>query len=483
MNQRIIAFNPFISYFFRKKNIPHISLTYPTDLKLRVVKKTIEFSKTFPQDDFFDAIRFELLGAAYELFYLEELLKQISSYDKVYFCNDHSFLSRYFSFQFTHTKASIFSYLFQTITSYSPDQSRELWSLANQFPLRNKQRVQNHTVLAGILLGSVPLRSFSCLLQQKNYLSIVHESLSPELFSGKKIRFTYLTQSKSPTIKYNHTYLYSSFLPLNIFYELYQRYYPSVLRIVKECHPKKILLLDEFTFLSRILLQVAKKKKIPVIAYPTEKEQLLASIVDRESISPIYYPDARILAYPEFTHFYDFLPKAIPTYYSGSLVKKQGNISRKEMMQRLGLPHNAKYILFAAQQYAEVYKYATILQKAAKQQGIYLVIRPHPVESGLRYRLFAPSAILYREGSFEDVLIHSEFLVTNNSFTRYQAYLLSKKVLLLDFVPLFSRHWIDEQLYLCRKPEELGESIKKVLKGDPKIPPSDPQKTSLEILN
>ena len=120
--------------------------------------------------------------------------------------------------------------------------------------------------------------------------------------------------------------------------------------------------------------------------------------------------------------------------------------SQKNINRQLGLPAEAKTILYTGHQFPLSFAYSNLLaevflelKKKYSWENIYLVIKPHPLEWKFLYYFtnqfrHHPQIKIVKNFEIYPAIISSEALVTNFSFTAIEAALLKRPVILLDFL-------------------------------------------------
>src|SRR3989338_2279607 len=259
---------------------------------------------------------------------------------------------------------------------------------------------------------------------------------------------------------------------------------------------------EEFSFMSRINLLVAKNQGVKTIGFSINSDQLMYAayfepLIDlngSEGIKNFILPDeiwvagkliksayqrlkffsgadANVLAKGSFK-LKDFYQKRLDIIAA----KEQ---ARENILSKLKLPQGSKLILYTGRRFSLSFVYPNLLAEVFLKlknkyhwQNVYLIIKPHPLEFNFLYFItnhyrFNPNIKIVKNFEIYPAIIASEALVTNFSFTAIEAALLNKPVILLDFLH-------NHQFSIYHQPifkkvdnvEALALTIKEILMAD-----------------
>jgi len=223
--------------------------------------------------------------------------------------------------------------------------------------------------------------------------------------------------------------------------------------------PSLYFCVEEFNFISRLNLLIAQQQQIKNISESIAADQLFCPLFFRENVNNLFLADQLLVAGEEIKKSYQRLrllddsAKNIQVVGSLKLAKlfgvkakleKNRAAIKKELFQKLDIPDGSRLIIFTSQQYRQSFDFARILSEIlvelnqAKQfRNVYLLIKPHPYEFQLLYRLTNPyrryrNLRIVRDVDIYEAIISSEFLVTGFSFTAVEAIILNRPVLIVN---------------------------------------------------
>ena len=305
-----------------------------------------------------------------------------------------------------------------------------------------------------IFLGQRQKFNITSLIDKaKNDLSLIYRQLAFGFNNAPKFDDQFLPQFLNLT---NH---------LGEFFG----YYQEITELIRQNKAKFFLSVNELQFLSRIHLLAAQKNGLKTIGLSITMDQLhWATIFEKitlvEKIKNLAMSDYLLVMGDEIKEVYAKLDcqHNFEIIVGGSIILQnlfekrrilapKTEAIKKSIFKQLSLPPHARLIIFTTQQYHYSFAYvkliSKVIDKLSEQEDfsdVYLLVKVHPLEFVLIYRLFGRykknrRVIFKKRVNLYEAILASEFLVTNFSFTAAEALLWQKPIMYLRFLPFPAR--------------------------------------------
>ena len=250
----------------------------------------------------------------------------------------------------------------------------------------------------------------------------------------------------------------------------------------------KVVVTREYSQLSRINFYFCNKEQIATLNIPISIDQLfyirLAKLAESFFYN-IYNPSLTVMASEDMAY------ELRKSGYQGRVISK-GSLKLLNLVQErdlmtktehqvksklahtLGIPHDARLLIFTTQEHSYSIEYVNLmidafvkLQQESARKNLYLLIKIHPEESKLKYLAlckgrFNDHIIFKKNISIYEAIESSEILITFHSFTSIEALAFNKPVIFLRFTddPILTIDLEGEMITKVNKPCDLYSTLK-----------------------
>jgi len=255
-------------------------------------------------------------------------------------------------------------------------------------------------------------------------------------------------------------YDYLSYLNIEKDYFLFIDYLTKYNNLLNKIKIKAIFSWNMYDLSSRTMILSAQKSDILSFGFSDLGNQVFDPINYLEKDNKIYnlvFSDYFPVISQKYFKVYNkikLIKNKINFFISGSirtnyLIKKRDEVLKYRRKLRYGfinkynLPCDSKIILYTPQQHKYTFDYAKILtdiiiklNNGRKREKIYLLIKPHPSEFSLFYKLKTLKSkyvIVNKNINIYEAINLSDLVITSHSITLIESIFFYKKVLLINF--------------------------------------------------